>query len=902
MKSLEKKLKKVRSNVVQSMNSKEINGYLKLISENLSYLIKKDKITLQKENDNGKYENAYDLITNTENNNNDQILFLALITFHHKQGGVVELTFPSKEDIIASEKLDSLIDENNEKINSKELVLDCIFNNLINYCLIDGIHLIENGPSFFFIHDFPKILYCFSYYIQKNTDNDKNQIEDDFQENIRGCIQKAICIISTLPLFGNIITYENYYTHLSNQMTLYMNQKSLNDKSVLSEIYDKLDNEFSNERKWLFNIRKAFSILKDDLLIILKLIILEKRIIIFSQIPTNVSLLIMTLLSFFPANYSNGKLNFDIQNGVPFRIFYEKYLIYPLFTLFDLDNLLEKINNNNEINYLIGTTNNLVMSNKKLNYNCLINIDEQKIQYEENLNESIKIINGREHKLLLYIYELINQKIPEDMRNSLSSINSNNSNNTSLNANNKNIKNDESWIINYDNGNNSNTFHLIKQNIRFYYQKILYDISYLIYEMTIKNNNDPYKKLIFYYKNINQNFIKSLSQEETEIDTNNNDNNNAHDNDHVNENDNENDYIFIEEEEKLPHLEELIADPFSYILYTILPINFDNLYPNSDKNKTALEKKRESILSKINNLAVLSEWTKKRNFIKWYCSYKEQIMFFSSLNTKTAITSLYDHDDNFYKGSMLLGKKNGTGEFTYKYENMIYSGEYKNDVREGHGKLISTDGTYYYVGDWLDNKMEGNGILNSSKLGKYTGQFHKDYFEGKGHLIDLENNIYDGMFHKGMKKGKGELKLNNGNIYIGEFKNDKYNGKGIIKDSRGNIIQEGEYKDGIFVKSKKINNYKEDKFKDNISIISKESSQSIKVNPLNENEEIKLTSIQQNDSIDEDENIDKIIEKEKEEEEDKKEDKKEDIKDKEEKEEEKIVQIEQINEIEKEED
>ena len=65
MKSLEKNFKKIRSNVVQSMNSKEINFYFKSISENLSYLIKKDKSDILKENDNGKYENAYDLIEKT---------------------------------------------------------------------------------------------------------------------------------------------------------------------------------------------------------------------------------------------------------------------------------------------------------------------------------------------------------------------------------------------------------------------------------------------------------------------------------------------------------------------------------------------------------------------------------------------------------------------------------------------------------------------------------------------------------------------------------------------------------------------------------------------------------------------------------------------------------------------
>ena len=888
MKSLEKKFKRYRTNVVQSMNIKEINNYLKNISENLSYLIKKDKDIIRKENDNGKYENAYDLISKSENNN-DEILFLALITFHHKQGGVVECTFPSKEKIISGNKLNQLIDIKNEKIKDKNLVMELISNNLINNCLIDGIHLSNNDSNIFFIHDFPKILYCFSYYIQKNTDNGENNIQDDFQENIRGCIQKSICIISTMPLFGNIITYQNYYTYLSTQMTLYMNQKSLNDKKVLTDIYIKLKNEFCKEKKWQFNLRKAFSILKDDLLIVLKFIKLEKSIIIFSKIPSNVSLLIMTLLSIFPGNYSNGKSHFDLQNGTPFKIFHEKYLIFPLFTLYDLDPLLEKINNSKDINFLIGTTNNLILKNKQLNFSCSINVDEQKVIYGENVNESIKTLNGKEKKLLTNIYSLINQKVPitsEDSTNSNSNTSNTNSNNlnnapnnisnTNINLNKK-IKNEEPWIISYDNGknSNSNTFYLIKKSINFYYQRILYDLSYLIEEMKIKYLNDPYIKLKKYFKRLTDNFIKFSAKQVSEKSL-----------DDIKKNK-------LDEEEILPYLEEQLADPFYYVLSTILPINFGYTFPNYENNKSALQNNRESILVKVNNLAFLSEWTKTRNFKKWYCSYKEQIIYYSSLNAKASLATLYDYDDNIYKGNIVLGLKEGTGEYEYKTEKMTFSGEYKNDLRHGNGKLASEDGSYYYVGDWVENKMEGKGILYSSKLGKYSGGFHKDSFEGKGKLEDLEKNVYEGMFHKGLKKGRGELIFSNGNVYDGEFKNDKFNGKGILKDSKGNILQEGEFKDGVFVKFKKMSYIKEEKnTKDNSSLSSKESSKRLPINPLHDNEELKLYSIQRNNSIDEEENEDekeenKEIEEDKEkkkeeEKEEKKEKEKEEKKEKEE--------------------
>ena len=837
MKNLGKKFKKVRSNVVQSMNIKEITTYLKTISENLSNLIKKDKETIIKENNNGKYENAYDLINTKENNNNDQILFLALITFHHKQGGVVECTFPPKEKIISSGKLDELVDKNNEKVNSKELVLDFILNILVNNCLIDGIHLVDTDSNFFFIHDLNKIIYCLSYYVQKKTDDKENIIEDDFQENIRGCIQKSICIVSTLPLFGNILSYDNYYTHLSTQMNLYMNQKSLNDKSALIDIYNKLEKEFHQEQKWMFNLRKAFSILKNDLLIILKLILLEKRIIVFSQIPSNVSLVIMTFLSFL---LSNGKSCFEEQNGTPLKLFHQNYLIYPLFTLFDLDPLLEKIKNNNNINFIIGTTNNLIATNKKLNYSCLINIDEQKVQYGECLNDSIKIINGKEHKFLVKINELLNQCITNE--------NSNNNQNI------KKCKIDEPWIIEYGNGKISKLFDSVKKNILVYYVRILYDISYIISEMKNKYENDPYEKILNIHKTINQNYHKSISQDENIINDQNENNN----------------IIKKAEKETLPQLEEILADPFPYVIYTVLPIKFDSLnsFSNSDKNKSILDKKRESILIKVNNLAAVSEWTKTRNFKKWFCSYKEQIIYHSTLNTKETHTFLYDINDNYYKGTMLLGRRNGTGEFYYKKEEMTYKGEYKDDLRNGHGKLSSKNGKYYYLGDWFKNKMQGNGIYYSYKIGNYTGQFYQGYFEGKGVLTDLENNVYEGMFHKGRKKGKGEIRFNNGDIFKGEFKNNKYNGKGVLMDSKGNILKEGEFKDGNCIKFKKVSNKEVKPSKEDMPRKSKESSKSLVLIPLNENEDDRFNYNQQNSSIDENEEEDEKGE-EKEEEKDK---------------------------------
>ena len=845
MKSIENKYKKTKTNVIHSINNKEIASYLKDLSDNLSCLIKKDKSLIEKENSYEKYETAYDSMFDQEytNYNNNHILFIGLITFHHKLGGVIECTFPKKEELISSEKINELIPSDNEKFKTTESVLEFISNNLVNYCLMDGIHLINKDTNFFDIHEFSKPIYCLSYYIQKKTDNDKNKIEDDFQENIRGCIQKSICIVSTLPIFGNVNVYQNYYTHSLNQMTLYMNQKSLNDKTALTDIYDKLLNEFNHNKKWLFNIRKAFLMFKEDLLIILKLIALEKRVIIFSQIPSNVSLLIMTLLSFFPGNYSDGKQPFDEQNGTPLRIFHGRYLIFPLFTLFDLDSLLNKIKSEKEINFLLGTTNKIIIENKSLNYCCLINIDEQKIQYGQGVYEDTKKINGREMKLVKAIYSLINEDKDKDKDKDKDNKEKDNKDKEKANKDQINIieeKNNttrkknrinEDWIIVY-NEEEGKLFYNIKKYILSYYLKIIYDIGYLIKEIQYNIKNDPFNiKLVNFYENLQMNYLKSTDPNFQGVgDKNNND--------------------LFKEDDILPKLENIISDPSTYTICSILPIKISNI---SVPKKTHIEKKRESILVKINNLSFISLWTKTKNFKKWYCSYKEQIVNYSTLNIETTKTELYDYDNNLYKGPMTFGKKEGIGTFDFKKLKMRYDGQFKNDLREGNGTLVSYDEKFYYEGEWVNNKMEGQGVLYSSQLGKYSGKFHNDFFEGHGSLIDVEDNMYEGNFHKGEKCGKGELKLSDGKVYFGEFKGDKYHGKGIIKDSNGTVLMEGEFKKGFLTKYKKGSKKEKNIEKVNTQQSGKRFDRRKSLNPLAE-EVNAIESIIFNDEDDENEN------------------------------------------------
>ena len=92
------------------------------------------------------------------------------------------------------------------------------------------------------------------------------------------------------------ILYQNFYTHLKMDMDSFMAQTSLNDKTKLDNLYQKLNQDiiifdFKNDQ-WILNIRKLFFFLKNDIFNILKVILCEQNILVFSQIPSNVSLFI----------------------------------------------------------------------------------------------------------------------------------------------------------------------------------------------------------------------------------------------------------------------------------------------------------------------------------------------------------------------------------------------------------------------------------------------------------------------------------------------------------------------------------------------------------------------------------------------------------------------------------
>lgn len=148
----------------------------------------------------------------------------------------------------------------------------------------DGAHILKNDSQFFLIQNLPKLLYGISCYRQLQT---TPAMKEDEQENTRDYIQKAMCIISKVPLFGQMSS------KLSVTMLAYFNQESLKDKKIIEDLYSNYKISTMslinvNEILASFSLRKLLSLTNEKIFSIMKLIMLEKKILVYSHISNNV--------------------------------------------------------------------------------------------------------------------------------------------------------------------------------------------------------------------------------------------------------------------------------------------------------------------------------------------------------------------------------------------------------------------------------------------------------------------------------------------------------------------------------------------------------------------------------------------------------------------------------------
>ena len=749
-------IKKRITNATQNLFS-ENNEYIK----NIFYSLQSPGIQISQEKYNSDFIplNKY---YKKEHYTSNPILYIAVVSFNHKKGSIIEFTYPDKDELLeknTESKLffESLITSDNSL--TKENVFDNINNQLTYLSMPDGAHSLTSDSQFFLIQNFSKILFGISCYRQIKV---TQAMKEDEQENTRDSVQKSMCIISKLPLFGQMAS------KLSITMLAYFNQDSLKDKKIIKDLYlnyDKNYLEYINVNEILesFSLKRLIYFTRDKIFTLIKLIMLEKKILIYSHISNNICSFIFSFLSLFPGgaffsldNTGHMKSFYNCYSpyGLPLKFLNKKSVIYSLLTLYDIDKLEDK----NISSYFVGATNPLLLNYNKIEFDCIINLDEDKITFNKNINMNLFNMGKREN--------LIMKKLKKECKSLFDMDNSEDM--------------DDNWMldkdeINFNFNQKRNKSIKKKEKIKIYLENNENISSF--------EGSDDYIRGIF-IKYITS-FLSDISLAQHII--------------------NENEF---DNETKLLKLKDVLGDYNCDFILKWITNTKNFLFWNFDHSKDLWKLSPHLELCK--------------NVTKYYENgdiYKGEFSF-GLPNKNGKLEFINENVEYIYVGEFANGVKQGKGNLSSKDNKYNYEGDWLNDKFEGFGTLFNQEEKYN--GKFKEGKYHGEGNLYKKNGEQYIGEFNNGIFvkgkikfnngdsyegniinnlmEGKALYKYKNGDIFKGTFIKGEKKF-GSLTFNEGkNKYEGYFENDKFSEEGILNINGEE--KKGIFKDGILVEKK----------------------------------------------------------------------------------------------------
>ena len=134
--------------------------------------------------------------------------------------------------------------------------------------------------------------------------------------------------------------------------------------------------------------------------------------------------------------------------------------------------------------------------------------------------------------------------------------------------------------------------------------------------------------------------------------------------------------------------------------------------------------------------------------------------------------------------------QDGFGIYKNYITNIKITGNFNYNGIFGVGIEESVEGGYIYTGEFKNNKKEGYGTIIWKDGAKYIGEFKDNQINGYGIIEFPEQKYYQGEVKKGRMEGFGEFFWKDEKKYIGNYKNDKRNGFGVLifKSNRNSII------------------------------------------------------------------------------------------------------------------
>ena len=125
-----------------------------------------------------------------------------------------------------------------------------------------------------------------------------------------------------------------------------------------------------------------------------------------------------------------------------------------------------------------------------------------------------------------------------------------------------------------------------------------------------------------------------------------------------------------------------------------------------------------------------------------------------------------DFVDGTYIGEMnSIGFKHGRGVLLMPHSNMFYVGYFKDNMKEGYGKIYYEEGKEKYIGEFKNDKPYGRGKYMYPNGESLEGEFN-EVGEGQGCYTFADGSTWRGSFYSWRLNGCGSYYTNQ-NVYMG---------------------------------------------------------------------------------------------------------------------------------------
>ncbi|XP_041478563.1 late secretory pathway protein AVL9 homolog [Lytechinus variegatus] len=235
-----------------------------------------------------------DLKDNEENNSGESddrgsILHVVVVGFHHKRGCQVDFSYPPLVEGSAEE--------------SHEVPSE--WKHLPFLALPDGAHNFEEDTIFFHLPgrgECKSTIYGVSCYRQIKAQDLLSKTAD----MTRGTVQKCVCVLSKLPLYGLIQAKLELITHA------YFCERDFSKTKILQEFYENLNNCIprtipDDSQVFLgLSLRDLVITFKHKILVLFKLMMLERRILFYTSPVHKLCNALLAIVSLFPGMIERG--------------------------------------------------------------------------------------------------------------------------------------------------------------------------------------------------------------------------------------------------------------------------------------------------------------------------------------------------------------------------------------------------------------------------------------------------------------------------------------------------------------------------------------------------------------------------------------------------------------------